>query len=234
MKTKEIKEELDRELDEATPNINVEKVKKHKISLIDDYTIVTHKKMEKLRFITAGALFLVVALACLLVVTNVVEFGTPQKRTRVTCYILTGLMPDEKVHIITKDGVVEERFSVGKVDAEKYLEKNESLKNYKGAEAAEYIHNLILVMVETAKTNVVPIKLQAINNSYDESKEDLQDIKEELIRLNVGETKKIHLEIEPIQFGTYNNIINLETNIDDLDSQLEIILDNNVKGDTED
>ncbi len=232
MKTKKIKEELDRELDEATPNLDINKVKENKITLIDDYTIATHKKMDRLRYITGGALFLVFALACFLIITNVVKFGEPQKKTEVTCYVVTGILPEERVHIVTKNGVVVERFSLGEL-ANKYMEYNDSLKNYKGVPVAEYLHNLLLVMTETTQKDEVTVKLQAINNSYEKTKQELKSVNEEMIRLNVGDQIKINLDTEPIQDSAYNNIINLETFISDLDSQLEIILANKVKADTE-
>ena len=232
MKTKKIKEELDRELDEATPDININKAKEQKITLMDDYTIATHKKMDRLRYITAGALFLVFALACFLIITNVVKFGEPQKKTEVTCYIVTGILPEERVHTVTKNGVVVERFSLGEL-ANKYMEYNDSLKNYKGVPTAEYLHNLLLVMTESIKKDNVTIKLQAINNSYEKTKQDLKAINEEMIRLNVDDRIKINLDTEAIQHSAYNKIINLETYISDLDSQLEIILANKLKEDTE-
>ncbi len=234
MRTKKIKEELDRELDEATPNLNINKVKEHKMTLIDDYTIATHRKMDKLRYITAGALFLVFALACFLIITNVVKFSKPQKTTEVTCYIVTGLMPKERVHIVTKNGVVVERFSIGGF-ADKYMEYDENginLKNYKGVPTAEYLHNLLLVMTESKQPEVT-VKLQAINNSYEKTKQELKSVNEEMIRLNVGDQRKINLDTEPIQHSAYNDIIKLKTFISDLDSQLEIILVNDVKPDIE-
>lgn len=231
MKTREIKEELDRELDEATPNLNEKKVKSHKIKLIDDDTLAAHKKMNNLKWLTASILLIVFAVACVLVITTLVNLGEQtggqQKKTEVTSYIVSGVI-GERVHIITQNGLVIERFALDD-SAIGYLEYDESVMNYEGMEVSQYIYNLILVMANGSMQNPVPITLQAINNSSEKTNEELQSIKDEITILNVGESKKIDLKTQAIKYAEYNGIIHLVAYIDDLDSQLEILLANQVK-----
>lgn len=226
MKTEEIKEELDRELEEATPSLNEERVKKHKIKLIDDSTIAAHKTMDRLRLITAGVLLIVFAVSLALIITNLVDFDKPMK-TEVTCYVVMGLL-SERVHVVTKNGEVLERFSLDSY-ADKYMEYNDELKNYKGMEAADYIYYLISAMIEGTKQKEVEISLQAINNSYDKTKESLQEIDKKITQRNVGAAVGIVLKTQPIQHSAYNDIIHLNKFISDLDAELDIILQNDVK-----
>lgn len=232
MKTKKIKEDLNRELDEATPNLNEKKVKSQKISLIDDATLAAHKKMDKLRWLTASILLVVFAVACVLVITTLVKFEEPKPKTEVTSYIVTGLM-SEKVHIVTKNGKVVKSFALDDA-AIGYMEYDDSVKDPEGMAASEYIYNLIVIMTNDTMKNEVDITLQAVNNSFEKAKEELKTIKNEIIKLNVagiGDNVaiKINLETEAIQHAAYNSIINLKTFINDLDSQLDVILANDVK-----
>ncbi len=239
MKTREIKEELNKEIDQALPEADLKPFKQEKITVADDSTLLAQKKLDKFRYLTAVVILAVVILALALILPPIIyrpnQSGNNSNSTSsgsivesnqsaVTCYIFDCW---GQVHIITENGVILaiEGINVsGKIIVSDLVDQE---YDYSKVSIEEFMFKLIeqsIALDEIDEYSNHEIRLFAINNDAEYTEQKLSSVSRELKQKSNEKGYKFIIYDYYMDFEEYNLRIDPVEEITDLDAQKSVIL----------
>ncbi len=229
MKTKEIKEELNKEIEQAMPEADLEPFKSEKIVLADDSSLIAHKKLDKFKYLTAVIILAVMLIALAIILPPIIFRNNENNGTssssnasKVTCYIFETW---SQIHIITENDVVlaiEGLNADGVYMVESLQEEDFDISN---------LEALLFKIVERScdlgdldKNKELIIRLYAINNDMEEAEKDV-NLASDLLKQKLKDNNyKLIVSADEIDFEEYNVRLDSKEIITDLDAQKDVIL----------